>query len=98
MQPSASRLIEEKEHNHKIAKLWVWIVWLSTMVRYSPHSMYVPGYTSEHFSQLVSLLLHCSGCDEPAVHGRAPRLVAAWASIVWRIVRLGIVTRRKESK
>lgn len=31
---SATRLIEEKEHFHKIAKLWVWIVWFSTMVRY----------------------------------------------------------------
>lgn len=31
-QTSASRLIEEKEYQHKIAKLWVWIVWLGTML------------------------------------------------------------------
>eukprot|EP00892_Ulva_mutabilis_P008619 jgi/Ulvmu1/6129/UM027_0107.1 len=31
-QNTATRLIEEKEHYHKIAKLWVWIVWISTML------------------------------------------------------------------
>lgn len=47
-QASASRLIEEKEYQHKIAKLWVWIVWLGTMVRHRYGFSAQPHYLPLH--------------------------------------------------